>query len=76
MALAADDSEATQQPAPSWVWIQDPWTGETVLTTVRAPDYSLWNGQRVVDYEESLKADLAQTLGIFKIRSLDVQLPI
>ena len=64
IVLAADDSEAEQQPAPSWIWVQDPWTGDTVLTTVQAPDYSLWNRQRVVDYEESLKAEFAPPLGI------------
>ena len=70
------DSTAAAQPAPSWVWIQDPWTGATVMTTVRAPDYSLWNGQRVTDYEESLKADLAPPLGVLTIKSLNLQVPI
>ena len=76
IVLAADDSEAEQQPAPSWIWVQDPWTGDTVLTTVQAPDYSLWNRQRVVDYEESLKADLAPPLGVLTIKSLDLQVAI
>ena len=76
VALAAEGSTAESQPAPSWIWVQDPWTGETVLTTVGAPDYSLWNGQRVVDYEESLKADFTPPLGILTIKSLGLQVPI
>ena len=67
---------AADKTAPSWIWIQDPWTGAAVLTTVRAPDYSLWNGQRVIDYEESLKADLAPPLGVLTIKSLNLQVPI
>lgn len=75
VAMAADDSTALK-PASNWAWIQDPWTGETVLTTVRAPDYSLWNGQRVIDYEESLKAEFAPPLGVLTINSLNLQVPI
>lgn len=75
-AQSNGDSTAIAQPAPSWVWIQDPWTGATVMTTVRAPDYSLWNGQRVTDYKESLKADLAPPLGVLTIKSLNLQVPI
>ena len=47
-----------------------------MFTSVRAPDYSLWNGQRITDYEESLKADFAPPLGILTVNSLGLQVPI
>ena len=75
-AFSADNPAEVSKPASSWIWIQDPWTGESVLTSVREPDYSLWNGQRVTDYEESLKAEFAPPLGVLTISSLNLQVPI
>ena len=75
-AVSAEDSVTEEKPAVNWLWIQDPWTAETVFTSVRAPDYSLWNGQRITDYEESLKADFAPPLGILTVNSLGLQVPI
>jgi len=62
--------------APSYVWIQDPYSGESVLSTVREPDTSLWNAARITDYEESLLADIAPPLGIITISNLNIQVPI
>jgi len=64
------------QPAASHVWIQDPWTNESVLTTVREPDTSLWNAQRITDYEESLLVETAPPLGILTINKLNIQVPV
>lgn len=75
-AFSADNPAEVSKPASSWVWIQDPWTGESVLTSVREPDYSLWNGQRVTDYEASLNAELAPPLGVLTINSLNLQVAI
>ena len=58
------------------VWIQDPYTGENVLTSIGEPDQSLWNAARVTDYEESLKVKAAPPLGIFTIKTLNIQVPI
>jgi sortase A len=58
------------------VWIQDPWTGETALAYVSAPDYSLWDATQIKDYEKALQADYPPPLGILTIRSLDIQVPI
>jgi len=58
------------------VWIQDPYTGESVLTSFGDPDTSLWNAQRITDYEESLKADLAPPLGVLTIEKLNINVPI
>ena len=62
--------------AQEYIWIQDPWTSESVLTMVEDPDYSLWNAKRISDYEESLKVETAPPLGILTIRSLNIQVPV
>lgn len=65
---------ANDPPTP--VWIQDPYTGENALTIVRSPDQSLWNAQRIKDYDESLKVDTAPPLGILTIEKLNIQVPV
>lgn len=65
-----------EQPALVYTWIQDPWTGDTELTTVREPDQSLWNGQRIKDYEESLEVEASPALGTLTIEKLNLQVPI
>jgi sortase A len=62
--------------ADTQLWIQDPYTSDSVLTSVTDPDTSLWNAARIVDYEESLKADTAPPLGILTIEKLNIQVPI
>ena len=58
------------------VWIQDPYTGDNVLTHVPEPDTSLWNAKRITDYEDSLKVIANPPLGIFKIEKLNINVPI
>lgn len=68
MAEAGNDLE--------YVWIQDPWTGESVLTTVRPPDYSLWDRTQITDYEAALEADYPPPLAILTIEALGIQVPV
>ena len=56
-----------QQAQQSPIWLQDPWTGDTLLTIVREPDQTLWNATRITDYEESLEVDTAPPLGVLTI---------
>ena len=66
----------SQQALQSYVWIQDPYTGDSVLTVVPEPDKSLWNAARIKDYEDSLKVNAAPPLGILTIRKVNIQVPI
>jgi LPXTG-site transpeptidase (sortase) family protein len=59
-----------------YLWIQDPWTGESVLTAVRAPDYSLWDPTQISDYEAARNADYPPPLAILTIDALDIQVPV
>ena len=72
VALAAPASASER----SALWIQDPWTGESVLTAVEAPDQSLWDATQVSDYERALQEDFPPPLGVLTIRSLGLQVPI
>jgi LPXTG-site transpeptidase (sortase) family protein len=65
-----------QTPALNPIWIQDPFSGDTVLTYVGDPDYSLWNAKRITDYEESLEVDTAPPLGVLTIEKLDIQVAV
>ena len=73
---SAAETPDDARPQASWIWIQDPWTGDAKLTVVEEPDYALWNGQRIKDYEESLKVDTAPPLGVLTIESLGIQVPV
>lgn len=69
--------QVSSQPAGATpVWIQDPYTGDNVLTHISEPDTSLWNATRITDYEESLKVNSAPPLGIFTIDKLNIRVPI
>ena len=63
-------------PARTPIWIQDPWSGETVLTSFPQPDQSLWDATQIKDYEEALKADFPPPLGLLVINDLNIQAPI
>lgn len=71
--IRAEESQATPQIP---IWIQDPYTSDSVLAYVKEPDYSLWNAARITDYEDSLKVDTQPPLGILTIRKLNIQVPI
>jgi len=58
------------------IWIQDPYTSDSVLAYTSDPDTSLWNAARITDYEESLKVETAPPLGIFTIEKLNIKVPI
>jgi LPXTG-site transpeptidase (sortase) family protein len=63
-------------PARTPIWIQDPWSGETVLTSFPQPDQSLWDATQIKDYEEALKADFPPPLGLLVINDLNIEVPI
>ena len=60
----------------TFVWIRDPWTRETVLTSYRDPDQSLWDATQIEDYEEALLAEYPPPLGLLIINDLNIEVPI
>ena len=64
-----------EPPVLTPIWIQDPYTSESVLTSVPEPDYSLWNKARIGHYEDSLKIDSAPPLGILTVEKINLQVP-
>ena len=81
-AIAANGQQASeagasaQTTARSFVWIQDPWTKETVLTSYLEPDQSLWDATQIKDYEKALQAEFPPPLGLLLIDDLNIQVPI
>lgn len=65
-----------QSSASTPIWIQDPYTSESVLTSIPEPDTSLWNAKRISDYEETLKVKVKPPLGIFTIEKLNIRVPV
>ena len=78
LALLASAPAAAAEPTPTRnvVWIQDPWTGETVLASYLEPDQSLWDASQITDYEVALEAEYPPPLGILFIDELNIQVPI
>lgn len=73
----AQEGEAVaQDPVRHHIWIQDPWSGETVLTSFPEPDKSLWNAKQIKNYEEALKVEFPPPLGILVIPDLNIEVPI
>ena len=70
VVLAGEQADQIQ------LWIQDPYTSDSVLTSVPEPDTSLWNAKRINDYEASLAVSTAPPLGIMTIPKINVQVPI
>lgn len=81
-AIAANGQQASEAGAPAqtaarnFVWIQDPWTKETVLTSYLEPDQSLWDATQIKDYEKALQAEFPPPLGLLLIDDLNIQVPI
>ncbi len=74
--LEPGESRIPVQAALNPVWIQDPYTSDSVLAYTSEPDTSLWNAARITDYEDSLKVETAPPLGIFTIEKLNLKVPI
>jgi sortase A len=73
---AGEDTVPSQSSGSIPIWIQDPYTSESVLTYINGPDTSLWNAKRITDYEETLKVKANPPLGILTIKKLNIQVPV
>ena len=74
--LALLAAPALQASEKSWLWIQDPWTGESIMTSVDAPDYSLWDATQIKDYEAALQEDYPPPLAVLTIGKIGLQVPV
>lgn len=71
-----DGAVQSQSSASIPIWIQDPYTSDSVLTYFNEPDTSLWNAKRITDYEETLKVKTKPPLGILTIENLNLRVPV
>ena len=73
---AGEDKAPSQSEATIPIWIQDPYTGENVLTHISEPDTSLWNAKRITDYEETLKVNVSLPQSISPYENLNIKVPV
>ena len=73
---AQEDAVNAPVPTRTLIWIQDPWSGGTILTSFPPPDQSLWNAKKIKLYGEALKADFPPPLGVLVISDLNIEVPI
>ena len=50
--------------------------GQLAYVDLKAPDQALWSGQRVIDYQESLKGEQDLPLAVLTIEKLGIQVPV
>jgi len=60
----------------SQVQLKNSKDGQLAVVDLRAPDQALWSEQRVIDYEESLKAGKDLPLAVLTIEKLGIQVPV
>jgi LPXTG-site transpeptidase (sortase) family protein len=57
-------------------WIEDPRANKSFKAHTGVPDKSLWNAQRVKDYEDSLLVNGDPPIGMLTIAEINVHIPI
>lgn len=57
-------------------WITDPYTRKSARVHTGAPDTTLWNAQRIKDYQDSLMIDADPPIGVITIETVNIQIPI
>lgn len=62
--------------ATSQIVLENPYSGESALAQVSAPNQELWTEKRISEYEESLKVAAGLPLAILTIAKLDIQVPV
>jgi len=72
----ADGIQAFLDAESSQVQLQSRSGGESAVAQIKSPDQALWSAQRVIDYEESLKAVTDLPLAVLTIEKLNIQVPV
>ncbi len=64
------------EPQQAAFWIEDPHAHKSIKAQTGYPDTSLWNAQRIKDYEDSLLVNGDPPIGVLTIADIKVQIPI
>jgi len=75
-AQRAEGVQAFLDAQGSQVQLQNRRDGQIMLTAVRSPDQELWSENRVIEYEESLKAATDLPQAVLTIEKLNIQVPV
>jgi LPXTG-site transpeptidase (sortase) family protein len=81
-AVADTGQSDTQSPGTSGetpqvsFWIEDPNTHQSIKAHTDVPDMTLWNAQRIKDYQDSLMVNGEPPIGVMTIGDVNIQIPI
>jgi len=69
-------ADATEATTKSTFWIHDPYAQTSVKAQTGEPDTTLWNAQRIKDYQDGLMVNADPPIGVLTISDINVQMPI
>jgi len=72
----AQTRNSSGEPPQAAFWIEDPHAHKSIKAHTGYPDTSLWNAQRITDYENSLLVNADPPIGLLTIADINVQMPI
>jgi LPXTG-site transpeptidase (sortase) family protein len=72
----AQNRDSSGETPQASFWIEDPYAHKSIKAQTGYPDMSLWNAQRIKDYEDSLLVNADPPIGVLTIADINVQMPI
>lgn len=69
-------AETSLQEQKMFFWIEDPYTRQSIETSIEVPDKSLWNAKRIKDYQDSLMVNADPPIGVMRIEDVEIEIPI
>jgi len=73
---AGINQETSADASQMSFWITDPYTRKSIKVNTGEPDMTLWNAQRIKDYQDSLMIDAEPPIGVITIEAVNIQIPI
>lgn len=69
-------ADSSTQEQKMFFWIEDPYTRQSIETSIGVPDKSLWNAKRITEYQDSLMVNADPPIGVMRIEEVAIEIPI
>ena len=76
MASIQIQADTSSQEQKMFFWIEDPYTRQSIETSIEVPDKSLWNAKRIKEYQDSLMVNADPPIGVMRIEDVEIEIPI